>query len=79
MGKGPSPSRRSQGKERRFQVNVADLIAELSLQQQDARVYVRTTTAEFGLPVLQEVEEINPALSPTFGHAVIIELENDHG
>lgn len=56
-------------------MKVADLIAALAQQPQDARVYVLNSSAEFGLPVLQEVEEVNPALSPTFGHAVIIELE----
>lgn len=52
-----------------------DLIELLQQQPDEARVYVLTEKTDFGLPVLQEVEEINPAISPTFGTAIILELE----
>lgn len=56
-------------------MKVSDLIAELQQQPADARVFVMTEKADFGFPLLQEVEAINPALSPSYGSAVIIELE----
>lgn len=56
-------------------MKVRELIEQLALQPADARVYVLTEKTDFGMPVLQEVEDINPSVSPTFGTAVIIELE----
>lgn len=55
-------------------MKVHELIAQLQAKPRNATVYVLTTEADADFPVLQPVERIDPAESPEYGSAVIIEM-----
>ena len=57
-------------------MKVSDLIAQLQQQPRSATVYVQTADHETGTPILTAVEGIDPANSPAYGTAVVIELED---
>lgn len=57
-------------------MKVHQLITLLQAKPRNATVYVRVTDAETGQPILNAVETIDPAESPEFGTAVIIEMED---
>lgn len=57
-------------------MKVHELITQLQAKPRNATVYVRVTDAETGQPILNAVETIDPAESPEFGTAVIIEMED---
>lgn len=52
-----------------------DLIALLQQQPGNATAYVQVTDPDTGNPILAAVAGVDPARSPAFGTAVIIELE----
>lgn len=56
-------------------MKVHELIAQLEAKPRNATVYVLTTEADTDRPILQAVERIDPAQSPEYGSAVIIEME----
>lgn len=56
-------------------MKVHELIAQLQQQPRSATVYVQTADHDTGTPILTAVEGIDPATSPTYGTAVVIELE----
>lgn len=56
-------------------MKVHELIAQLEAKPRNATVYVRTNDAETGNPILAAVETVDPAHSPEYGSAVIIEME----
>lgn len=57
-------------------VKVHELIAQLQQQPRSATVYVQTADRDTGHLVLVPVEGIDPAASPVYGTAVVIELED---
>lgn len=57
-------------------MKVHELIAQLQQQPRSATVYVQTADHDTGYIVLVPVEGIDPATSPTYGTAVVIELED---
>ena len=57
-------------------MKVHELIAQLQQQPRSATVYVQTADHDSGTPILTAVEGIDPATSPTYGTAVVIELED---
>lgn len=57
-------------------VKVHELIAQLQQQPRSATVYVQTADRDTGAPILTAVEGIDPASSPAYGTAVVIELED---
>lgn len=57
-------------------MKVAELIAQLQQQPRSATVYVQTADCDTGHLVLVPVEGIDPAASPVYGTAVVIELED---
>ena len=56
-------------------MKVHELIAQLQDKPRNATVYVNTLDAD-GNPILIAVEGIDPAQSPEYGSAVIIEMED---
>lgn len=56
-------------------MKVHELIAQLQAKPRNATVYVQIIDAITGQPILQAVERIDPAVSPEYGTAVIIEME----
>lgn len=53
-----------------------DLIALLQQQPGNATAYVQVIDPETGKPILAAVAGVDPASSPAFGTAVVIELED---
>jgi hypothetical protein len=53
-----------------------DLIALLQQQPGNATAYVQVTDPVTGNPILAAVVGVDPAVSPAFGTAVVIELED---
>lgn len=56
-------------------MKVHELIAQLQAKPRNATVYVMATDPETGCPILNAVEGVDPAESPEYGTAVIIEME----
>lgn len=56
-------------------MKVHELIAQLQAKPRNATVYVLTTDPMTDTPILNAVERIDPAQSPEYGSAVIIEME----
>lgn len=56
-------------------MKVHELIALLQAKPRNATVYVLATDPETGAPILNAVEGVDPAQSPEYGTAVIIEME----
>jgi hypothetical protein len=57
-------------------MKVRDLIAQLETQPGNATVYVQTNDAETGHLILVAVAGVDPAVSPAYGNAAVIELED---
>ena len=57
-------------------MKVRDLIAQLQLQPGSATAYVQVADPETGNPILVAVAGVDPARSPEFGNAAVIELED---
>lgn len=57
-------------------MKVHELIAQLQQQPRSSTVYVRTTDYDSGTPILTAIDGIDPAESPVYGTAVVIELED---
>lgn len=57
-------------------MKVYELIAQLQQQPRSATVYVKTLDPLWGKPELVAIEGIDPAESPAYGTAVVIELED---
>lgn len=57
-------------------MRVRDLIALLESQPGNATAYVQTSDPETGNAILVPVSGIDPATSPAYGNAVVIELED---
>jgi len=53
-----------------------DLIAMLQKQPGNSTPYVQVTDPESGNPILVAIAGVDPATSPAYGSAVIIELED---
>ena len=56
-------------------MKVHELIAALQSKPRNATVYVLATDWETGTPILNAVEGVDPATSPEYGSAVVIEME----
>ena len=56
-------------------MKVHELIALLQAKPRNATVYVLATDAETDAPILRAVEGVDPAQSPEYGTAVIIDME----
>lgn len=56
-------------------MKVHQLIEQLQAQPRSATVYVQTADRETGHLILVAIEGIDPAESPAYGTAVVIELE----
>lgn len=56
-------------------MKVHELIAKLQAKPRNATVYVLAADPETGAPILNAVEGVDPAQSPEYGTAVIIEME----
>lgn len=56
-------------------MKVHELIEQLQTKPRNATVYVLATDPETGTPILNAVEGVDPAKSPEFGTAVVIEME----
>lgn len=57
-------------------MKVHELIALLQAKPRNAAVYVQTIDPDTGNPILVAVEGVDPAVSPEYGTAVVIELED---
>lgn len=57
-------------------MKVHELIAQLQAKPRNATVYVLTTDPMTDEPILNAVDRIDPAQSPEYGTAVIIEMED---
>lgn len=57
-------------------MKVHELITLLQAKPRNAAVYVLTTDAETETPILRAVESVDPATSPEYGTAVVIEMED---
>lgn len=57
-------------------MKVRDLIAQLEAQPGNATVYVQTADQETGHLILVAVAGVDPATSPAYGNAAVIELED---
>lgn len=53
-----------------------DLIALLQTQPGNSTPYVQVTDPESGNPILVAIAGVDPATSPAYGTAVVIELED---
>lgn len=56
-------------------MKVHELIEQLQAKPRNATVYVLATDPETKAPILNAVEGVDPAVSPEYGTAVIIEME----
>lgn len=56
-------------------MKVHELITALQSKPRNATVYVLATDPETGAPILNAVEGVDPAKSPEYGSAVVIEME----
>lgn len=57
-------------------MKVRDLIAALQQQPGNATAYVQVADPETRNPILVAVAGVDPARSPEFGNAAVIELED---
>lgn len=57
-------------------MKVHELIAQLQGKPRNATVYVLATDPETEAPILRAVEGVDPATSPAYGNAAVIELED---
>lgn len=57
-------------------MKVRDLIAQLEAQPGNATVYVQSAYPETGHLILVAVAGVDPATSPAYGNAAVIELED---
>ncbi|MDD2664410.1 MAG: hypothetical protein PHD19_11720 [Dechloromonas sp.] len=57
-------------------MKVRDLIAQLQQQPPSATAYVLVADPETNAPLLYAVAGVDPARSPAYGTAVVIELED---
>lgn len=57
-------------------MKVHELIAQLQTKPLNATVYVLSSDADTDSPILRAVDRIDPAQSPAYGTAVIIEMES---
>jgi hypothetical protein len=57
-------------------MKVRDLIAQLQQQPGNATAYVQVADPETGKPILVAVAGVDPAHSPAYGSAAVIELED---
>lgn len=56
-------------------MKVHELIEQLQAKPRNATVYVQAIDPETGQPLLVAVERVDPAQSPAYGTAVVIETE----
>lgn len=56
-------------------MKVHELIAQLEAKPRNATVYVQTIDPVTDAQILTAIERIDPAQSPEYGSAVIIEME----
>ena len=56
-------------------MKVHELITQLQTKPRNATVYVLATDPETGAAILNAVEGVDPATSPEYGTAVVIEME----